>query len=80
MTYPDMLSIANPTKEERQRHVDETNENLRKKGIEASAELVDLQRQYIEGERSVMDLLDYGLALIRSIGKEFDPSAPTDFH
>ena len=80
MTDDEILAIRTPAKEARQRHVEETNASLREKGLEIHPEIVELQRQYIEGEISLRDVMDYGLAIMRTIGHEVDPPPPTDFH
>jgi Antitoxin VbhA len=58
--------MTDSTKQRRQRHVDETNAEMRAAGIEPDPEVVELQRRYVAGDVSIDDLIDWMAALIRS--------------
>lgn len=64
------------TKEQRQRHVDLTNPDMRLSGFEPDAETTELQRRYVEGEISAHDLLDWVAASARQFQRQSGQDIP----
>lgn len=54
-----MIDIA--TKEQRQYNIEQTNASMRLSGFETSAEMLELQRRYIEGEITMKDMQNCGI-------------------
>lgn len=50
------------TREERAKHVAQTNANFRIEGFEPDAQDIQLQQEYIEGTKTLDDLLNYAKA------------------
>lgn len=69
-----MIDIA--TKEQRQYNIEQTNASMRLSGFETSAEMLELQRRYIEGEITMKDMQDWGAALGRKFQREEGQDIP----
>jgi len=66
----------NTTKEQRRYNIEQTNASMRLSGFEMSAEMLELQRQYIEGEIALKDIGDWVAALGRKYKRENGLEAP----
>ncbi len=47
----------NTTREQRRYNIEQTNASMRLSGFEMSADMLELQRRYIEGEITIKDML-----------------------
>jgi hypothetical protein len=65
------------TKEQRRYNIEQTNASMRLSGFEMSADMLELQRRYIEGEITMKDMLDWGAALGRKFRQEENQEPPT---
>jgi len=81
-TFQSFDPTPTSTQEQRQQQVDETNVALRLQGIEPDAETQELQRRYIAGEITAHDLIDWILALLRTLDQSnrVDPVTSKGFH
>lgn len=70
------------TKAQRQRFVEQTNASMRLSGFEPGADMLALQRRYIDGEITIQDMLDWGAALSRQFQRQEgqDIPVPKDAH
>jgi hypothetical protein len=66
-------------KQRRQQNVDLTNLEMRSSGFEPDPDLLELQRQYIDGNVSVADMIDWMVALMRDATQDQErfPAAGT---
>ena len=81
-TFKSFDPTPTSTQEQRQQQVDETNVALRLQGIEPDAETQELQRRYIAGEITAHDLIDWILALLRTLDQSNrgHPAISKDLH
>lgn len=74
--------MTETTKDQRQRFVEQTNASMRLSGFELDANMLELQRRYIDGEITIQDMLDWGAALGRQFQRQEgqDIPIPKDAH